>query len=190
MQVSLYGELAVAHIALSAAATGATLDPPLPPQLAVPLSGWTQSGLGTVSQNEYDPVLDAPTLFASPANVANPRLQLALLKRGDLLAPFRVLSMLVRDDEQFALEVRVATTAGPVRLRYEGTGSAPLVTRRGVILPVPATAIDGNPYALVSLDLAAAIEQAFPGTSLTRVLGIRLRGKFRVGAVVLSEPIT
>jgi hypothetical protein len=98
--------------------------------------------------------------------------------------------MLIRDDEQFALEVRVATTAGPLRLRYEGTVSASLITRRRVILPLPATAIEGNPYVLVSLDLAAAIERAFPGTSLTRVLGIRLRGKFRVGAVVLSEPIT
>lgn len=49
---------------------------------------------------------------------------------------------------------------------------------------------EGNSYAFVSLDLAAAIERPFPGTRFTRILGSRLRNKFTVGAIVLSEPIT
>jgi hypothetical protein len=54
---------------------------------------------------------------------------------------------------------------------------------------VPATAIEGSPYKFVSLELAAAVERARPGQTLTRVLGIRLQGKFRVGDVMLSGPL-
>jgi hypothetical protein len=189
-QVGLSGRLAVAHLGLSALVPGMGGGPTLAQEVAVPLSGWTQGGPGTVSQDEYDPVLDGPTLSASPADMRRPRLRLTLPQRSaELIVAFRTLSLFVRDDERFALEVRVKTSAGPMRLRYQPDVSEPQLRGRTLRMPVPEMAIEGSPYKFVSLELAAAVERARPGHTLTRVLGIRLQGKFRIGDVTLSEPL-
>jgi hypothetical protein len=74
-------------------------------------------------------------------------------------------------------------------LRYEAGLTAPVTKGRKTTLPLEAVPVDGSSYRLITIDLAADLARVVPGASLDGVLGIRVQGKFRMGDVVLREPV-
>jgi hypothetical protein len=63
------------------------------------------------------------------------------------------------------------------------------IGRRGVLLPITLTPVEGSGYSLAILDLAGDLARVDADVRLGKVVGVRLQGGFRVGAVVLQDPI-
>ena len=78
---------------------------------------------------------------------------------------------------------------GIARLRYESGLTAPSTKGRKTTLPLVAVPVEGSSYRLITIDLAADLARVVPSASLDGVLGIRVQGKFRMGDVVLREPL-
>ena len=188
-QASIRGSLQVKDITLGLPGV-LPLAPSHDLEVALPLSGWEQSGLGLAVQDDFDPQLDGPTLVTQPADMKRAKLALAFPdRRRALAAAYRSLSFVVRDDEKLAIEVRVRVQHGVVRLRYGGDLASARIRGRKTTLPITMVPIDGSPYRLVTLDLASDLARVAPGAESTGVVGVRIQGKFRIGDVVLRDPI-
>jgi hypothetical protein len=187
-QVTILGTMRVSDVTV--AGRGVLGDEPAPaPEIVLPAAGWAQRGLGTVVENEYDAELAAPTLRTEPRDAERARIAVSFPKRETLAAAYRTFSMVVRDERRLAVEVRVRVRHGVARLRYDMAVSAPVVKGRKTTLPLPATPIEGSAYRLVTIDLAEDLARVVPGATLDGVLGVRVQGKFRIGDVVLREPM-
>lgn len=191
-QVRLYGDLSAASIVLAdrvdvSGNTGAGLD-----SVGLPLAGWAQKGRGAVFANEHDAELDGPTLRSEPAG---PKMSALMLDyppaRGEeLIARFRTISLFVRDEEGFAVELKLWTSDGRVRkLRYKTGRTTAKIQRRRAILPLGLLSVPGSSYRLATFDLAADLARLHPGATLAGVRTVCLQGKFQVGNVVFSEAI-
>jgi hypothetical protein len=166
-----------------------SVEPEPAAEIALPTSGWQQQGAGTVVEDEYDTVLDAPTIRTEPRDAKHARIAVSFPKRDQMAAAYRTFSLAVRDEEQLAIEVRVRVKKGIARLRYEANLAEPLVKGRKTTLPLVTIPLEGSPYRLVTIDLADDLAAVVPGASLDGVLGIRVQGKFRMGDVVLREAL-
>jgi hypothetical protein len=191
-QVQLNGGLSASSIMLAdrLPASGSILG--TPESVRLPLAGWARHGTGSVFTNEYDPVLDGPTLRTDAAGAAPSKLQLdyPAVTSVQLIAPYETLSLLVRDENKFAVELKVRTSDGKLgRLRYEAGLSAPKLKRRRVTLPLVFASLQGSPYRLVTVDLGADATLLASGVTLDQVLAVKLQGEFQIGDMVLSGPI-
>ncbi len=187
-QVVLRGAMRVADVTV--AAPGVLPAAPTPAfEIALPAGGWLQQGSGTVVENEYDADLAAPTIRTEPRDAKRARIAVTFPKKEMLAAAYRTLSLVVRDEQRLAIEVRVRVRRGVVRLRYEPGLSAPVVKGRKATLPLDAVPIDDSSYRLITIDLASDVTRVMPGAALSGVLSVRVQGKFRMGDVVLREPI-
>ena len=146
-------------------------------------------GAGTVVENEYDADLAAPTLRTEPRNAKRAKIAVSFPKKDTLAAAYRTFSLVVREEQQLAIEVRVRVKRGIARLRYEAGLDAPFTKGRKTTLPLVVTPVDGSMYRLVTIDLAADLARVVPGATLDGVLTIRVQGKFRMGDLVLREPM-
>jgi hypothetical protein len=186
-QVILRGAMQIAEIVV--AAPGVLPVEPAPvAEIALPADGWSQQGSGTVVENEYDAELAAPTIRTEPRDPKRAKMAVSFPKKDTLAAAYRTFSLVVRDEQKLAIEVRVRVAKGIARLRYEAGLDAPVAKGRKTTLPLPSAPIDGSTYRLITIDLAADLAQVVPGATLDGVLGIRIQGKFRVGDVVLRDP--
>lgn len=175
---------------LTVAARGVLADEPTPAaEIALPAGGWQQHGAGTVVENEFDAELAAPTLRTEPRDPKRAKLAVAFPKKKSLAAAYRTFSLVVRDEQKLAIEVRVRIGRGIARLRYEAGLEAPLVKGRKTTLPLVAQRVDGSSYRLVTIDLANDVPRVIPGATLDGVLGVRVHGKVRMGDLVLSDPL-
>jgi hypothetical protein len=192
VQVRLFGEIAVSSVALAARATVMSAPAPRADSISLPLSGWERRGSGQVFENDYDPVLDGPTLRSLPDDPEQPNLRLSY-PRGistDLVGDYQTLMLLVRDTDQLAVELRLLSTTGRrMKLRYDQRVSRLSIGRRGALLPIALMPVEGSGYSLAILDLAGDLARVGADVRLRKVLGVRLRGGFRAGAVVLQDPI-
>ena len=187
-QAELAGAMDVAELTLFA--PGGVEVPTPAAELVLPLTGLSKRGSGSLELHANDPDLDGPTLSAIPRNADRPRIAADFpASHDDLAAAFRTLSLVVRNDGALAIEVDVRLAEGHASLVYE-SGIASL-TVRGSRLTVPLTLvpIDGSPYELVTLDLAADLRRGLPDADLRGILNVRLRGPFQVGDIVLQDRI-
>jgi hypothetical protein len=187
-QITVHGPMRIAEIVVAAPGV-LPADPTPAAEIALPAEGWLQKGSGTVVENEFDADLSAPTIRTEPRDPKRAKIAVSFPKKDALAATYRTFSLAIRDDQQLAIEVRVRVKRGIARIRYDASITAPLVKGRKTTLPLVATPIDGSIYRLVTIDLAADLERVIPGASLDGVLGIRVQGKFRMGDVVLREPM-
>jgi hypothetical protein len=188
VKASLRGPVRVAD--LTVAAPGVLPAPPVQAaELALPVDGWLQQGAGTVVENEYDADLAAPTIRTEPRDGKRARIAVSFPKKQVLVAAYRTFSLVVRDEQKLAIEVRVRVKRGIARLRYEAGIVEPVVKGRKTTLPLVGVPIESSPYRLVNIDLAGDVVRVVPGADLSGVLGVRVQGKFRIGDVVLREPI-
>jgi hypothetical protein len=187
-QVVLRGAMRVADITVAAPGV-LPVDPKPSAEIALPAGGWSQQGFGTVVENEYDAELAAPTIRTEPRDLKRAKIAVSFPKKDALAAAYRTFSLVVRDDQKLAIEVRVRVKKGVARLRYEAGLTAPVTKGRKTTLPLEAVPVDGSSYRLITIDLAADLARVVPGASLDGVLGIRVQGKFRMGDVVLREPV-
>jgi hypothetical protein len=159
--------------------------------LSVPLAGWSQRGQGQIFQNEYDPTLGGPTLRSEPGALAGaPQLSYPPRSGTSLIAGFRTLSFVVRDEATFWVEITLRTSDGKSnKLRYQTELSEPRIRHRRALLPLVLREMEGSPYRLAIVDLAGDLAMATPEAAIDNVLAIRLQGKFRVGDIVLTDPI-
>lgn len=175
---------------LTVAARGVLPDEPTPvAEITLPVGGWRQHGAGIVVENEFDDELAAPTLRTEPRDAKRAKLAVAFPKKKSLAAAYRTFSLVVRDEQKLAIEVRVRVGRGIARLRYEAGLEAPLVKGRKTTLPLVAQRVDGSSYRLVTIDLANDVPRVIPGATLDGVLGVRVHGKVRMGDLVLSDPL-
>lgn len=187
-QAELGGALSLSELTLFA--PGGVEVPTAAAELGLPLENWSKRGRGTLLENTYDSVLDAQTLSTVPANTDRPRIVAGFPEHGDTMAAaFRTLSLAVRTDGQFAIEVRVRLAQGVAILSYE-PGLATLEAHGShVTLPLELIPIEGSPYQLVTLDLATDVLRGLPGADLRGILSMRMSGQFQVGNIVLADPI-
>jgi hypothetical protein len=158
----------------------------------LPLAGWKRRGIGSVFTNEYDPVLGGPTLRTDGVGTGRSRLQLTYPSASSarLVARFETLSLLLRDEREFGLELKVRTSdRRRGKLRYEPGLGMPSRGHRRVALPLVLTPVQGGPYRLLTVDVGADATMLASGVTLDRVLAVKLQGKFQVADVVLSDPI-
>jgi len=187
-QVTVRGPIRLAEIIV--AAPGVLPAAPVQAaEIALPTDGWSQQGAGTVVENEYDADLAAPTLRTEPRNAKRAKIAVSFPKKDTLAAAYRTFSLVVREEQQLAIEVRVRVKRGIARLRYEAGLDAPFTKGRKTTLPLVVTPVDGSMYRLVTIDLAADLARVVPGATLDGVLTIRVQGKFRMGDLVLREPM-
>jgi hypothetical protein len=159
--------------------------------LSLPLERWSQRGRGQIFQNEYDPTLGGSTLRSEPSALKG-ALELSYPPRSgaSLIAGFRTLSFAVRDEAMFWVEITLRTSDGKSsKLRYQTELSKPRIRHRRALLPLVLRDMEGSPYKLAIVDLAGDLAMATPEAAIDSVLGIRLHGRFRVGDVVLTDPI-
>lgn len=187
-QVAIQGTMRISE--LMVAAPGVLSDEPRPePEIVLPAGGWSRQGLGTVVENEYDQELAAPTIRTEPRDAKRGRITVGFPKRESLVAAYKTFSMVVRDEQKLAVEVRVRVGRGIARLRYESGLEQPVVRGRKTMLPLVAQRIEGSSYRLVTIDLADDVPRVIPGATLDGVLGVRVHGKVRMGDLVLREPL-
>jgi hypothetical protein len=187
-QVVLLGSMTVQDLRLAARGV-LPADPERAFEIELPMNGWSRKGSGTVVESEYDSDLAETTIRTEPRDLKKPKISVTFPAKDDLAAAYRTFSLAVRDEQRLAIEVRVRVKRGVARLRYEAGLTAPLVKGRKTTLPLVATPIDGSTYRLVTIDLGADLARVVPGASLDGVLGIRVLGKFRMGDVVLRDPL-
>jgi hypothetical protein len=192
-QIRLYGDLSASRIVLAdrLPVSGSVFG--IPESIRLPLTGWAQRGVGSVFANEYDPALDGPTLRTDVVGANPAKLQLTYPPASGvrLVAPFETLSLLVRDEDGFAVELKVRTSDGKLgKLRYQADLSTPNLGRRRAALPLLLTPLQDSPYRLLTVDLGADATLLASGVTLDRVLAVKLQGKFRVANIVFSGPPT
>ncbi len=187
-QVTLRGSLQVTDITVASPGV-LPVDPTPLTEIALPAGGWSQRGDGTVVENEYDAELAAPTIRTEPRDPKRARIAISFPKTDMLAAAYQTFSLVVRDEQRLAIEVRVRVKKGIARLRYEAGLEAPVTKGRKTTLPLTTVPIDGSAYRLVTIDLGADVSRVVPGATLDGVLGIRVQGKFQMGDVVLREPM-
>ncbi len=185
-QAELFGSVRLADLTLSEPTgepAGTAAD-----EMVLPMEGWKVQGKGAAQQNVWDGELDAPTIAIAP-DTAGARLALDFPAPRKLAAAFGTLSLVVSDDRDFVIELRVKTTAGVVRLRYASAVTTPVVKGRLAILPLERSDVAGSDFDLVTLDVAGDVARAFSGRALRTIQAVRLKGEFRVGDVVLTDAI-
>jgi hypothetical protein len=187
-QVTLRGAMRIADVTVASHGV-LPAEPTREAEITLPAGGWSQQGLGTVVENEYDAELAAPTIRTEPRDPKRARISVSFPKKDMLAAAYRTFSLVVRDEQKLVIEVRVRVKRGIARLRYEAGLDAPVTKGRKTTLPLVAVPVDGSAYRLVTIDLASDLARVVPGANLDGVLGIRVQGKFRMGDVVLREPI-
>lgn len=158
-------------------------------ELMLPADGWAQQGLGTMVENEYDAELAAPTLRSEPRDFQLANFSVSFPEKDSLVAEYGTFSLVVRDEQRLAIEVRVRVKRGVARLRYEAGLRASVTRGRKTTLPLVTIPVEGSSYRLVTIDLASDLAAVVPGATLDGVLGIRIQGKARIGDVILREPI-
>ena len=187
-QVILRGAMQVAEIVVAAPGV-LPVEPSPAAEIALPTEGWSQQGSGTVIENEYDAQLAAPTIRTEPRDPKRAKIAVSFPRKDALAAAYRTFSLVVRDEQKLAIEVRVRARKGIARLRYEAGLDAPVTKGRKTTLPLVAVPVDGSAYRLITIDLAGDLAHVVPGATLDGVLGIRVQGKFQIGDVILREPL-
>jgi len=187
-QIRVYGDTRVAHALLAArdvqgrsAGAGALL--------ALPVSDWKKRGRGLALQQTSDPAVDGQTLCADassgPAVATFPAAD-----RESLVARFQNLSLLVRKELGFNIELRVRASDGrPKTLRFDERVTTVRASHRRVVMPLVPEAVPGSEFRVVSLDLRDALAMIDPSLSIDGVLVIRMRGNFEVADLVLTDPV-
>jgi hypothetical protein len=105
-QVTLRGSMAVADVTIALPGV-LPVAPTRAPEIRLPAGGWLQQGLGTVVENEYDAELAAPTLRTEPHDLERAKIAVSFPKKDMLAAAYRTFSLVVRDEQKLAIEVRV-----------------------------------------------------------------------------------
>ncbi len=157
-------------------------------EVTLPLAGWTTDGTAAVVEDGDDPALPGLILSAAPTD----RFTASYPADGDTLAlPFATFAFAVRDAADFAVDVRVVTTAGDdVVLTYE-LGRTDVDRRLHYAeLPLFMTARPSGPYSDVRLDVAGDLARLYADAAVAAVTSVRLHGGFTVGDVRLRDPLS
>jgi hypothetical protein len=185
-QVRVYGDVRVERVMLAAAPL-AMRSAEQPDSVPVPLDGWASPGRRIMVGHSNDPAVDGPTLATDPG--AGTIATYPPAHAETLVAPFQVLSLLVRNSALLRIDVRVRTSDGRTRLaRFDKRATAARTTDLQGVFPLGTQPVAGSTFRLATLDLGDAVARMHPGLAVKGVLAIRLRGAFEIADLLLQDP--
>jgi hypothetical protein len=107
-----------------------------------------------------------------------------------LVAPLQTLSFVVRDADDFAVELRVRASDGRTRtIRWDTRLAGVRVGGRRAALPLETTPVPGSTFRLATLDVADAVSRMGADLKLAGILNVRLRGTFEIGDLLFEDAL-
>jgi hypothetical protein len=147
-------------------------------------------GRGLTLGQTNDPAVDGPILSVDPSFDS----ALATLPRANsetLVAPFRTLSFLVRNQAGMSIDLRIRSSDGRLRrLRYDERVSTTRSSgHRSAVLPLVTSTLAGSTFRLATLNLSEGLAVMDPSVTVEGVLVISVRGRFEIGDLVLGDAV-